>query len=94
MEIRQQCSAKRQTQIWNSHTSFQWKSGKLKYFVKRSIVRCSNQYLSEKELGHLRTVFTKINDFPAMTVDRIIKNEPQKENKDIGHEPNKVSKYS
>lgn len=29
-----------------------------------------------------------------MTVDRIIKNEPQKENKDIGHEPNKVSKYS
>ena len=29
-----------------------------------------------------------------MTVDRIIKNEPQKENKDIGREPNKVSKYS
>ena len=72
---------------WNSHAVFQWRSGTLKMLGKRSILICSNQYLLQKELQHLRTVFMKINDCPANTVNDIIKKELQKENVDIANEP-------
>ena len=35
---------------WNSHATFQWKSGASKNFGKRSILMCSDQYLLKKNL--------------------------------------------
>lgn len=72
----------------NSHAPFQWKSGILKKkLLERSLLIYSNQYLLGKELDHLRTVFIKTKDYPAKTVDYVIKNELQRENVDIANEP-------
>lgn len=58
------------------------KSGKSKNCEKRSIRMWSDQYFLQKELDHLKTVSIKLNDYPAKTVDKIIKNGLQKENID------------
>ena len=65
---------------WNSHARMQWKIDTLKNLVKRSIIICSDQDLLQKEVGYLRKVFVKINDYLTITLENIIENELQKEN--------------
>ena len=58
-----------------------------KKLLERSLLIYSNQYLLGKELDHLRTVFIKTKDYPAKTVDYVIRNELQRENVNIANEP-------
>lgn len=69
--FRKQCLENKQTDLClngNSCSPFQWKSGPLKHLVKISTLVYSSQYVFGKELDHLRTLFIKINDYPAKTV--------------------------
>ena len=65
---------------WKSHTPIQWRIATLRNLIQRSIMICSNKYLLEKEIDHLRNVFVKINDFPYKVVNDIMNEELKKKN--------------
>ena len=89
--FRQQYLEKRQTQIYTRiGTLVHLFSGKMeikKIWQTNQFLYALTKIIWEKELDYKRTVFIKINDYLAKTVDNIIKNELQKENIDIATEP-------
>lgn len=49
---------------WDFFASELCKRGILKILLLRAHILCSNQYLLEKEIKHLRHVFAKVNGYP------------------------------
>ena len=65
---------------WNSHAPMQSKIGKERNLVQRSTMICSNEITLEKEMNHLRTVFTRVHDYLTGVVNIVINDEQQKRN--------------
>ena len=53
---------------WKSHAPKQWKIGTLTNMIRRSYEICSNDDELEKELAHLKNVFTTTNGYPKNLV--------------------------
>ena len=49
---------------WNLFAPESCKRGTLKTLLLHTHIVCSNQYLLEKEIKHLRHVFAKVNGYP------------------------------
>ena len=58
---------------WNSHAPNQWKVGTLSGMIRRAYEICSNDEEREKELTHLKKVFTEINGYPVNLVEKTLK---------------------
>ena len=52
---------------------FIWKIGTLKCLIKRALLVCSDQTSLEKEIKHLKFVFTLINKYPLKIVDKTLR---------------------
>ena len=57
---------------WNSFAPEAWKKSTLKVLIQRAHMICNQPYLLECELDHLKTVFTKINNYPVGMVRRMM----------------------
>ena len=57
---------------WNSFAPETWKKSTLKMLIQRAHMICSQPYLLEAELDHLRTVFVKMNNYPTEVVKRVM----------------------
>ena len=55
---------------WKSFAPIHWKIGTLKGLFRRAYNICSEKTGLEKELKHLKFVFTKINGFPSKIVNK------------------------
>ena len=53
---------------WKSFSPKAWKIGTLKGLFRRAYVVCSEKTTLEKEINHLKKVFTKINGYPSKVV--------------------------
>ena len=53
---------------WNSYSPKKWKIGTLSGMIRRAYVICSNKEELDKELAHLKKVFTTINGYPHSLV--------------------------
>ena len=60
---------------WSSHALSNWKIGTLRNLIKRAKSISSSELLLRKEIGYLRHIFTKYNDFPLKVVNNIIDQE-------------------
>ena len=56
----------------SSFASEAWKKSTLKFLIQRTHMICDKPYLLKYELDHLKTVFNKINNYPAGMVKRIM----------------------
>ena len=63
---------------WKSFASDIWKIGKLKGLFRRAFKICSEDEALDKEIKHLKFVFTKINKYPAYIVDKTLKGVQEK----------------
>ena len=57
---------------WKSFAPIGWKIGTLKGLCRRAYMICSEKSGLEKELNHLKFVFTKINGFPSKIVHKTL----------------------
>ena len=55
---------------WKSFAPIHWKIGTLKGLFRSAYIICSEKTGLEKELKHLKFVFTKINGFPSRIVSK------------------------
>ena len=58
---------------WDAFAPETWKTSTLRTLVKRAYKICTQDYLLEMELEHLKKVFIEVNNFPLAVVKRIIK---------------------
>ena len=58
---------------WDAFAPETWKTSTLRTLAKRAYKICTQDYLLEMELQHLKKVFIEINNFPSAVVKRIIK---------------------
>ena len=58
---------------WDSFAPQSWKRGTLKTLLLRAYWICSDEYLLEKEIKHLKNVFIKVNGYPTWVVKQIIR---------------------
>ena len=59
---------------WYAHAPTAWKVATLKSLVKRAVMVSSTSRAMEKEIEHLKKVFTGFNDYPEKLVNNIIEN--------------------
>ena len=59
---------------WDAFAPEAWKTSTLRTLVKRAYKICTQDYLLEMELEHLKKVFIEVNNFPLAVVKRIFKN--------------------
>ena len=85
---------------WYAHAPTAWKIATLKSLVKRAVMVSSTSNAMNKEIEHLKKVFTGFNDYPEKVVDNIIETELQKSreteevvnvNEDAANEPTSVT---
>ena len=57
---------------WDSFCPKSWKIGTLKGLVRRAHIICSDKTSLDKEIKHLKFVFTKVNGFPSKQVSKSI----------------------
>ena len=57
---------------WEAYATKSWKVGTLKGLFRRAFYICSTEEALEKELKHLKDVFTKINGYPSKLVHEIL----------------------
>ena len=60
---------------WYSHALKIWKVATLKSLIKGVFMISSTKVTLDKELTHLKEVFTGYNQYPLKLVEEIIKNE-------------------
>ena len=58
---------------WKSFSPDIWKIGTLKGLFRRAFIVCSTEQGVEKELKHLKFVFTKINKYPLKVIEKTLK---------------------
>ena len=58
---------------WKSFAPDIWKIGTLKGLFRRAFLICSEDKYLQKELKHLKFVFTKINKYPQNVVEKTLK---------------------
>ena len=58
---------------WNSFAPRTWKIGTLHGLLQRAFTICSDKAKVEEEIRYLKSVFTKINNYPINVVENIIK---------------------
>ena len=68
---------------WDSFCPKSWKIGTLKGLVRRAHIVCSEKTGLEKEIKHLKSVFTKINGFPSRVVNNTISQVENKISREI-----------
>ena len=75
---------------WHSHAPTTWKVATLKSLIKRAFMISSTTFALQKELTHLKEVFTGYNQYPPKLVEEIIKNETRhhEETQNISKTPN------
>ena len=74
---------------WNSHAPNQWKVGTLSGMIRRAYEICSNDEEREKELTHLKKVFTEINGYPVNLVEKTLKKVKEERTRPINKESKK-----
>ena len=57
---------------WDSFSTRSWKIGTLKGLFRRAFLICSTESALEKEIKHLKHVFTKINGYPSKVVSNTL----------------------
>ena len=68
---------------WGAYATKSWKIGTLKGLFKRAFCICSTEEARNKEIRHLKYIFTKINGYPSKVVHQVlqqVKKEVEKEN--------------
>ena len=54
---------------WKSFSPTSWKIGTLKGLFRRARLICSEKSGLDKEISHLKYVFSKINDYPNKVIN-------------------------
>ena len=54
---------------WNANAPNTWKTATVRSLVKRAFTICSDETLLLTELQHLKSVFTKYNNYPPNIID-------------------------
>ena len=57
---------------WKSFSPTSWKIGTLKGLFRRAHIICSEKSGLDKEISHLKYVFSKINDYPSKVVNNTL----------------------
>ena len=73
---------------WRAFAPKQWKIGTLKGLFRRAFLICSEQEGLDKEISHLKRVFTQINGYPKKVVNNTlsqVKNMVERESLLIAH---------
>ena len=74
---------------WQSFAPDIWKIGTLKGLFRRAFLVCSNEQFLQKEISHLKFVFTKINKYPNSVVEKSLKEVKEKLQTTAGPENNR-----
>ena len=57
---------------WNSYAPRTWKIGTLHGLLQRAFTICSDESEVEKEIKHLKFIFTKVNGYPMQVIENTI----------------------